>query len=194
MEQGLNDEAPTTRRAIWWIALAVVLLAAVAVGLALDSPADPAPRVEATATTETSLIPPVSIDYSTSTFPENETTTTSTTAPPRTTTTRVSRGVPRTPPPVTEPPQVDGETRSIGASAYCLQGTMASGRRVYDGAVASTVLPMGSRWRIVEGKLVGKELTVEDTGGPRATFDIWMASCQACFDFGRPRLVIQRIG
>ena len=194
MEQGLNDDAPTTRRAIWWIALAVVLAVAVAVGLAWDFPADPAPKptVEATATTETSLIPPVSIDYSTSTFPESSTTTTS--APPRTTTTRVSRGVPRTPPPVTEPPAVDGETRSIGASAYCLSGRMANGRQVHDGAVASVVLPMGSTWRIVQGKLEGKVLTVEDTGGPRATFDVWMASCSQAMAFGRPRLVIQRIG
>lgn len=89
---------------------------------------------------------------------------------------------------------MDGETRTIGASAYCLRGGMANGQQVYDGAVASVVLPMGSRWRIVQGKLEGKELTVADTGGPRATFDVWMASCPAAMNFGRPTLVIQRIG
>lgn len=84
------------------------------------------------------------------------------------------------------------EGRSIGSSAYCLRGRMANGRQVHPGAVASVVLPMGSRWRVTSGGgLVGQVFTVEDTGGPRATFDVWMPSCPAAIRFGRPTLRIE---
>lgn len=189
MEQGLND-TPSTRKAIWWTVLLVLLAGGVALALVLDGP-DPAPTPRATTTTtETSLIAPVSIEATTTTAPPPP----PTTEPPRTTTTKVSRGVPRTPPPLTEPPPVDGDTRTIGSSAYCLRGNMANGAPVHDGVVASTILPQGSSWRIVKGKLEGKVLTVEDTGGRRATFDVWMASCSAAMAYGRPTLVIQRVG
>lgn len=70
---------------------------------------------------------------------------------------------------------------------------MANGKTVHDGAVASVVLPMGSRWRVVSGGgLAGRVFTVEDTGGPRATFDVWMASCPQAVRFGRPALVIEK--
>lgn len=89
-------------------------------------------------------------------------------------------------------------TRTIGSSAYCLTGTMANGSRVHAGAVASVVLPIGSRWTVTAADrasgrgLVGRTFTVEDTGGPRATFDIWVPTCGAAWSIGRPVLTIQR--
>lgn len=67
---------------------------------------------------------------------------------------------------------------------------MANGKTVHDGAVASNVLPMGSRWRVLGGPLDGRVFEVSDTGGSRVTFDVWMASCRQANIFGRPTLQI----
>lgn len=61
---------------------------------------------------------------------------------------------------------------------------MANGERVHDGAVASHVLPRGSRWKVLDGPLAGRVFTVKDTG-PKATFDVWMSSCGAARQYGR---------
>lgn len=178
---------PVTKLVAW---IAAVFMATVAVVIVLavrqDNKVEEEKRSSTTSTTSSTT---TTVTPTTTTTPPPPTTTE---RPPRTTTTvRVSRG--RTSPPPSSGGPPIGYQRSIGASAYCLSGNMANGERVHDGAVASTVLPRGTSWKIIEGKLAGKVLTVKDTGGPRATFDVWMASCPAAIDFGRPTLVIERV-
>lgn len=109
---------------------------------------------------------------------------------------RASRSAQRPAAPVDAPGDPTGERRWIESSAYtpCSAGQiMANGQRVYDGAVASTVLKRGTKWRVVEGPTAGRTYTVADTGGPRATFDIWMPSCPAAIQYGRPTILIERV-
>lgn len=105
---------------------------------------------------------------------------------------RVSRSAPRTT--VARPKlpvSATGETRRVSSTAYCLTGTMASGKRVYSGAVAMNGMPFGSRWYAVE---LGRTFTVEDRIGHSSQFDIWMPSCRAALDYGRRTLTIRRVG
>lgn len=87
------------------------------------------------------------------------------------------------------------------STAYCLQGQMADGNWVHDGAVAMNTYPGTNRWvpfgehfRIETGPLAGKVVTVEDRYGYGTQFDIWMQSCWAANDYGRRDIVITDIG
>lgn len=75
----------------------------------------------------------------------------------------------------------------VRSTAYCLSGRMANGARVHDGAVASTILPRGSRWQVTTGPFAGRSYVVEDTGAP---FDIWMTDCAAARAYGVRHVVI----
>lgn len=92
-------------------------------------------------------------------------------------------------------PRQDGGTREVRSTAYCLRGTTASGAPAGDGVVASTILPRGSSWRILTGPLAGKVVKVLDTGGPKATFDVWVSSCEwAIKVYGARTIKIERTG
>lgn len=146
-------------------------------------------------TTSTTASPSTSGPEPTTTEPQDDTEGRQETARVihRTSTTRAARSTVRASTPSTAVVRPPSGTRTIAASAYCLRGTMANGRQVHDGAVASNVLPMGSKWRVLGGPLDGRVLTVEDTGGPRVTLDVWMASCHQAIVFGRPSLRIERV-
>lgn len=83
-------------------------------------------------------------------------------------------------------------SRSVSSTAYCLKGRMANGQRVHNGAVASKILPRGSRWKVLSGSMRGRVFTVKDTGS-KAYFDIWMSSCRAARIYGRQRIQITRV-
>lgn len=86
----------------------------------------------------------------------------------------------------------------MNSTAYCLTGTMKSGRAVYDGAVAvprsDWAALHGTSWRILDGPLVGKVVTVEDQIWHGAEFDIWMPSCAAALAYGRHTIRIAPAG
>jgi hypothetical protein len=85
-------------------------------------------------------------------------------------------------------------TRTVRSTAYCLTGTMASGKRAFDGAVAMNGAPKGSRWRVLSGPQVGRTLTVEDRIGHGSQFDIAMPGrCAAARQYGRHTIKIQRV-
>jgi 3D (Asp-Asp-Asp) domain-containing protein len=77
------------------------------------------------------------------------------------------------------------------ASAYSLRGRMASGRYVYDGAIAADprFLKIGTR---VEIKGLGN-FTVHDTGGAikGRRIDIWMPSTAKALRFGRRKVELR---
>lgn len=196
---------PLRSRRARWTAISLVLLfvavLATIVLLAVTAEPDETPtRPTSTSTSPTSTSPssgpgPTSGTSPPSTEPQDDSQTMVAVAVTRrTSTTRAARSRP----PASAPSRATSTTvrtasstsRKIGASAYCLRGGMANGRAVHDGAVASNVLPMGSRWRVLQGPLQGRIFEVEDTGGPRVTFDVWMASCRQAVVFGRPVLEI----
>ena len=70
--------------------------------------------------------------------------------------------------------------------------TMASGKRVYDGAIAANFLPMGTKVMLPEthGR---KVFTVEDRTHRRFSdrIDIWMETREEALQFGIKRIAIQ---
>lgn len=111
-------------------------------------------------------------------------------------TTRASRSHRASPAQVAPAPKLPvsatGETRRVSSTAYCLTGTMASGKRVYSGAVAMNGVPFGSRWYAVE---LGRTFTVEDRIGHSSQFDIAMpGDCAGARQYGRRTLTIRRVG
>lgn len=86
-----------------------------------------------------------------------------------------------------------GKARSFRATAYCLRGKTASGRRVRRGVVAADprVLPLGSRIKISAGKYSGNYI-VADTGGKikGRILDIWVPSCAEARRWGRRNIKV----
>ena len=74
------------------------------------------------------------------------------------------------------------------ATAYCLKGRTASGKRVSKGLIAAdpSVLPLGTRVRLEAGSYSGEYL-VADTGGAvrGKRIDIWTPSGHEAMRFGR---------
>jgi hypothetical protein len=100
---------------------------------------------------------------------------------------------PAPPPPAAQAPGA-GQIRSVSSTAYCLTGTMASGRRVYWGAVAMNGVPLGSRWAVLSGPWAGRVLTVEDRIGHGSGFDVAMpGSCGAARSYGRRAIQVRRV-
>lgn len=79
------------------------------------------------------------------------------------------------------------------ATAYCLKGRMANGKKVHSGAIAADprVLPLGSKVHIQDMGV----FTVGDTGGAikGRKIDIWMNNCQAARKFGRKTVYVRRM-
>jgi len=81
----------------------------------------------------------------------------------------------------------ENKARSFRATAYCLKGRTASGKRTRRGIVAADprVLPLGTRIAVTGGKYSGGYL-VADTGKKirGKKIDIWMPSCREARRWG----------
>ncbi len=82
----------------------------------------------------------------------------------------------------------ESSARAFKATAYCLRGRTASGRKVRRGIVAADprVLRLGSRIKMSAGKYSGNYM-VADTGGriKGRVLDIWVPSCKEARKWGR---------
>lgn len=80
------------------------------------------------------------------------------------------------------------KARSFRATAYCLKGKTASGKRVKRGLIAADprVLPLGTKVELTAGKYSGEYL-VADTGGlvKGSKIDIWVPSCGEARRWGK---------
>lgn len=80
------------------------------------------------------------------------------------------------------------EFTTYTATAYCLKGKMANGKRVHKGAIAADprVLKMGTKVRIKDYGV----FTVSDTGGriKGKKLDLWYGSCQEARKFGKRKV------
>ncbi|MEX2588034.1 MAG: hypothetical protein WD602_08600 [Actinomycetota bacterium] len=82
----------------------------------------------------------------------------------------------------------------VESTAYCLTGTMASGKPVYDGAAAMNGVPLGTRYQVVSGPQAGKVYTVEDRIGHSSEFDIaFPGDCDAAVAYGRRIINIEPV-
>lgn len=101
---------------------------------------------------------------------------------------------PAAPAPEPEPTSASGPSRTVHSTAYCLTGTMASGKRVYQGAAAMNGVPLGSRYRVLSGPAAGRSLTIEDRIGSGSQFDIaYPGNCGAARQYGRRTISVERM-
>lgn len=92
------------------------------------------------------------------------------------------------------------EMHSMIATAYCLNGTTATGTQTRVGIAAAKREWFGKTVRVywndggVAGSLIG-EYVIEDTGGRPirngSVIDIWMPTADECFQFGRRCVVVE---
>jgi hypothetical protein len=84
--------------------------------------------------------------------------------------------------------------RRVSSTAYCLTGTMASGRRVYSGAAAMNGTPLGSRYEVLDGPRAGETFVVEDRIGHGSAFDIaYPGDCRGAYGYGRRTISIRPV-
>lgn len=87
-----------------------------------------------------------------------------------------------------------GTVRRVSSTAYCLTGRMASGKFVYSGAAAMNGVPLGSRYRVLDGPRAGATFTIEDRIGHSSGFDIaYPGNCGAARQYGRRTISIQQV-
>ena len=79
----------------------------------------------------------------------------------------------------------------VVSTAYCLNGRMANGEAVHDGAAALRGVPLGTSVSILDGPNAGTVLVVKDRPKRRGLLDIWMDDCGAARSYGRGRITIQ---
>jgi 3D (Asp-Asp-Asp) domain-containing protein len=84
-------------------------------------------------------------------------------------------------------------TLRLDSTSYCQHGRMADGAYVHAGAVAMNGVPLGSRYRVLNGPLAGAVLTVEDRIGSGSRFDVWLASCSAAISYGRRTIDVEAV-
>lgn len=82
---------------------------------------------------------------------------------------------------------VDNTWLTVNSTAYCLTGTMASGKQVYDGAVAMNGVALGTEVYVPS---LDRTFIVEDRIGHSSSFDIWMSNCNEALNWGRRNLEI----
>lgn len=77
--------------------------------------------------------------------------------------------------------------QSSYATAYCLSGTMANGRKVHPHAIAHNGLKLGTRITFTRPAFGMRNFVVSDTGPALEDghFDIWTSSCTAARKWGR---------
>ncbi len=96
-----------------------------------------------------------------------------------------------------EPNQLERELEKllrVESTAYCLTGTMASGKAVYDGAAAMNGVPLGTKYQVVNGPEAGKIFTIEDRIGHSSDFDIaYPGDCDAAIEYGRRVINIEPV-
>ena len=84
--------------------------------------------------------------------------------------------------------------RRVSSTAYCLTGTMASGRRVYQGAAAMNGTPLGSRYQVLDGPRAGETFVIEDRIGYGSSFDIaYPGDCRGAYSYGRRTIAIRPV-
>ena len=77
------------------------------------------------------------------------------------------------------------------ATAYCLDGHMANGEAVHEGAAAMRGVPLGTAVTILDGPEAGMVLVVKDRPRRRGLLDVWMNDCGAARSYGVGRVTIQ---
>ena len=98
------------------------------------------------------------------------------------------------PAPAPAPVQSSAPVRRVSSTAYCLTGRMASGRNTYWGAAAMNGVPLGSRYRVIDGPRAGSTLVVEDRIGHGSAFDVaYPGNCGAARAYGRRTISIQQV-
>lgn len=84
------------------------------------------------------------------------------------------------------PPPRAVQPLRVESTAYCLTGTMASGKPVYEGAAAMNGVPLGTRYRVRNGPRAGEVFTIEDRIGHSSQFDIaYPGDCEGAVRYGR---------
>lgn len=104
---------------------------------------------------------------------------------PRTSSRGGGARLPLPPTPVPEPARPAGVTRQFKVTMYCLQGQMANGEFVHQGAASAdrSVLPIGARLYVDGlGNYVVKDRFAVDAGQYR--LDIWEPSCARAIQWG----------
>lgn len=82
----------------------------------------------------------------------------------------------------------------VESTAYCLTGTMASGKEVYEGAAAMNGVPLGSKYQILNGPEAGNVYTIEDRISHSSEFDIaYPGDCDAAIEYGRRTIKIEPV-
>ena len=83
------------------------------------------------------------------------------------------------------------KAKSFRATAYCLRGKTASGKRVKRGLIAADprVLPLGTKVELTAGRYSGEYL-VADTGSKvkGSKIDIWVPSCGEAIRWGNRKV------
>ncbi|MDQ4142598.1 MAG: hypothetical protein M3198_02465, partial [Actinomycetota bacterium] len=86
-----------------------------------------------------------------------------------------------------------GESRRVTSTAYCLKGRMASGKPPYEGAAAMNGVPLGAKFKVLDGPRAGEVFTIEDRIGRGSAFDIaYPGKCQHARQYGRRVIRIHR--
>lgn len=71
---------------------------------------------------------------------------------------------------------------------------MASGRNTYWGAAAMNGVPLGSRFKVLDGPRAGATLVIEDRIGHSSGFDIaYPGDCGAARQYGRRTISVQQV-
>jgi hypothetical protein len=113
------------------------------------------------------------------------------------------------PPPMPLPPEVpalpvepiaeslsvvpSGQERRVLSTAYCLTGRMSSGKPAYEGAAAMNGVPLGSKFKVMDGPRAGDVFTIEDRLPKRGGFDIaYPGRCGQAEQYGRRSIRIQQ--
>ena len=78
----------------------------------------------------------------------------------------------------------------VTTTAYCLDGRMANGEAVHDGAAAMRGVPLGTSVKILDGPDAGTVLVVKDRPRRRGLLDVWMDDCRAARSYGIGRVTI----
>lgn len=102
---------------------------------------------------------------------------------------------PAPPPPPASPaaPPAGAGASTVTSTAYCLTGTMASGRRTYRGAVAANAWPLGTRLWVSASPYGPGVFTVEDRIGHGSQLDFAMpGDCAGARQWGRRAVQVRR--